>query len=184
MTEFEQDGLAGPPDAACASAARLGPGRGWSEQPGGEGPAVLFPPRVRRVHRLEEVDKLLARLVVGLDPLEERVEVLFELGGATLAVGASAARRTRDGQPGEGGDAARFTGVWDLRKQAERLLGFAATDEDLGQCDDGGGKVRLELERPAQRRLIADCDQLLGLARRREQPVHELADGGLAEAHR
>ena len=89
--------------------------------------------------------------------------------------------RARDGQPGERGDAACLAGVGDLGEQAERVLGLTAPDEDLGQADDGLGTVGLELERPAKRGLITEGDQLLGLARNREEPVHELADGGLAE---
>ena len=86
-----------------------------------------------------------------------------------------------DRQPGERGHAARLDGVGDLCEQAERFLRLAAPDEDLGQADDGAGEVRLELERPPKRRLVAAGDQLFGLARGRDEAAHELPDGRLGE---
>ncbi len=78
---------------------------------------------------------------------------------------------TRRASPASGILASRF----------ERVLGLALRDEYLGQADDGLGTVGLELERTAQRGLVSQGDQLVGLARGRDEPAHEVADGSLAE---
>ena len=52
--------------------------------------------------------------------------------------------------------------------------GLPPSDEHPGQGHDGAGVVGLELERPAQRRLVARLDQGVGLRGRRGQAVHEL----------
>ena len=133
-----------------------------SEQARGQRPPVLVGARVVGAHRLEEVDELLAGGVVVAHPVEQ----LVELGRDLLAAGA------RDVDPGLeeaglGGQGPAGVGLGEALQQGQRLGGVAAVDQQAGQRLGGAGVVRLELERPAQRRLVPGLDQRVGLARGR-----------------
>jgi hypothetical protein len=96
---------------------------------------------------------------LGLAGVERRER----LGELRLALEADAG-----GQP-VGGERAR-----DVAEQLERLLVLAALVQDPRQCDGGVGAAGLELERVAQRLLVARGDEAVRLAR--EQRLEELLD--------
>ena len=66
---------------------------------------------------------------------------------------------TCDAGAGQRGDPAGLGRLGDAGEQRERLVAAAVGDEQLGQRDDRGLVVRLELERLAQRGLVAGVEQ-------------------------
>ena len=74
----------------------------------------------------------------------------------------------------------RASGVSGIRASSARAsCGIAACHEQAGQGDHGAGVVGLELEGPAQRRLVARRDQPVGLGRHGGEALDELGDLGL-----
>ena len=64
---------------------------------------------------------------------------------------------------------------------ASASAGLAPVDQQAGQRLGGAGVVGLELERPAQRGLVARRNERVGLAGRRRQALHERGHLGLGQ---
>ena len=97
----------------------------------------------------------------------ERRERLAETAAAVPS--AAALLEPDPGGEAVGGEARRGPG-----RASQRAVGVAAGVEDLGERNSGVGAGGLELERPAQRVLVAPADQAVGLGR--QQRVEELVD--------
>src|SRR4051794_26140546 len=165
-------GGTGPPTQTRVIALRRSGLRRRSEEAGCQRPAVLRHTGVVGAERLEDVDELLASLVVALHPIEEAVETRLHAGAGRLA-GAT--------QAGERGNAAHFGGFRQAGQEGERLLVLGPLDEQLGKTYDRSLVRRLELERLAQRRLVTLGHQLVSLAGRRRQASDELAHRRLGQ---
>ena len=120
-------------------------------------------------HR-EEIEELLASVVVALDLVEEHLEAGFDVG--VLRVGG--------GQPGSGqcGKNTRVVGLGDPSQEVERCLVLARVYPDLGQGIDRAGVPMVDVEHRQQRRFVTLLEELsdgrLGWAG--QQAVDELSD--------
>src|SRR2546421_47191 len=84
-----------------------------SKQARGEGLAVAGDAGVIRAQRLEDVDELLAGLVVALHPVEQAVEPGLDLGAGTLG---------RTTQPGQGRHPAHLWRLGDAGQEGESTI--------------------------------------------------------------
>src|SRR4029077_10236286 len=127
--------------------------RATSVQARGELAPVIGGTRVGGSHQLEDVDELLAGLVVGLHLFAQRVELFV----VVVVHGGS--------DPGAGSHLAGPFGFGDPDRQPQRFLGIALCDQQLGKGDDHVLVRRFQGERETQTVLVAGGDQLghLGL---------------------
>ena len=113
----------------------------------GEHFAVARRARVVGTHQLEDVDELLAGVVVGLHPVEQLGE-----RGVVIVVG----------QPGAQPSLAATTRVRSVSgirdEQCQRFFVLAAGDQQLGESDDRVLVGRVDLQCRPQAALVADRD--------------------------
>ena len=131
------------------------PEHGTSEQPGRQRLAVLGGPRVLGSERLEEVDELLARLVVVPHPLEQRRRATRSRRRPRRPARSATGPRPR---------ACATSAVSGIRASTcERLVGVARSTGPRPAPTTAPRVIGLELERLAQRRLVPVGHEQVGL---------------------
>src|SRR6056297_3996020 len=161
---------AGPTSASSVRSRRRSPSS-WraaaSVQTCGELTAVVDGPRILGTHQLEQIDELLACLVVGLHLIEQRGELFVVV---VLWCRAHACERRHGAGP---------VGLGDPAEQCQRLVGVAVTHQQLGEGHDDVLVGRFHRQCDPQAGLVARCEQLGDrlLLLGRQQRVHELLHG-------
>ena len=111
-------------------------------------------------------------VVVGGDRVDQPVEPALGVAGVERGERVGELRVVLE--PDAGGEAVGGERAGDVAEQLERLLVVAALVQEPGERDGGVGAAGLELERRAQRLLVAGLDEAVGLGG--QQPVEELLD--------
>ena len=107
-------------------------------------------PRVLGIHRLEDVDILLASFVVGAYSFQERCKSLLEI------VALDEVRLSGRAEARERGNTSRRCALGNSAEKLHCIVGRTCRDEQLCQLDDRLGVSRIELKGCSQRCLVAE----------------------------